>query len=204
MAEEIVFKTDARSVKTRKVIRFTLMRILRTKNINDVTVKELTAQSDRNRNSFYTHYRSVQDVLFDVNNDVVGYINKILKKYTLKGFLLKPDDLLNEMSAFIASHKRAATLYMTSTASTEIINFTKRQLTEQVIRCSYNQFGIDNALMHYVVSFYVTGIFDLYYNWLVYGRIEIGELTKLMISFVKDGFQDIKELLNLQEDQGKL
>ncbi len=197
MANQVEFKTDARSVKTRKAIKFALMQLLKTKNINDVTVKELTALSDRNRNSFYTHYDSVYDVLRDIDNEVLEYLNVILRKWTFKEFLEKPDDLLNELGKFISSHKKVATLYMTSTSSTQIINATKERLTSQIIRCSRHQFGNDCELTHYVISFFVTGVIDMYHNWLVYGGITIEQLNDVIIKFVRNGLPAVKSELGL-------
>ncbi len=94
-----VKKEDRRIRKTKKMLRESLFSLLEKKNINSITVTELTKIADVNRSTFYLYYKDVLDMMdkiqneiyelfyetvvsaFDGENDVekiVGYIQKFL------------------------------------------------------------------------------------------------------------------------------
>ena len=51
--------TDRRVRKTRGQLRQGLVRLMREKSIQDITVKELCEECDINRGTFYLHYTDV-------------------------------------------------------------------------------------------------------------------------------------------------
>ena len=52
------FKNDKRSVKTRRAIKIAFLKLLRTHDISEVNITEITRNAGINRNSFYTHYKT--------------------------------------------------------------------------------------------------------------------------------------------------
>lgn len=55
--------TDRRVRKTRGQLRQGLVRLMREKSIQDITVKELCEECDINRGTFYLHYTDVYQLL---------------------------------------------------------------------------------------------------------------------------------------------
>lgn len=197
MNDNIVFKNDARSVKTRDAIKSALLKLLKNKNITEIGVGELTEIAHRNRNSFYTHYRCVDDVLTDITRDVVSSLNKVLKKFTFKEFLSKPRPLLDEIGNYVSYNKKIAKQYLSLTCMNDIVNEIKRKFTEQIINCSVLQFGADFKPLRYAVSFFVSGAVDIYKNWLTRNDTAIDDITDVLVSFVDFGFGKIKPDLGL-------
>ncbi|MGN0818947.1 MAG: TetR/AcrR family transcriptional regulator [Christensenellaceae bacterium] len=200
MNDNIVFKNDARSVKTRNAIKRALLKLLKSKNITEIGVGELTSIAERNRNSFYTHYKCVDDVLTDVTRDVIFSLNKVIRKFTFKEFLIKPKPLLAEVGKFISSHKRSASVYMRLTCMNDIVDEIKRKFTDQIVNCSIMQFGLDFKPVRYAVSFFVSGAIEVYKNWLTQSDMTINEITEVLVSFVDFGFGKIKSGLGLAEN----
>ena len=54
---------DRRVRKTKKQLRQGLTQLLQTKNINEISVRELSDLVDINRGTFYLHYRDIYDLL---------------------------------------------------------------------------------------------------------------------------------------------
>jgi len=61
---------DARIVKTKQKIKDSLMFLLHSKRISDVTISELCKKANINRNTFYTHYSTPEAVLADIANEL--------------------------------------------------------------------------------------------------------------------------------------
>ena len=62
MAEELK-KEDRRVRRTKKLLTQALTELLQKKQVNEITVKELTDLADMNRGTFYMYYRDIFDML---------------------------------------------------------------------------------------------------------------------------------------------
>lgn len=61
---------DKRVLKTRNLIKMTVAGMLKNKNIDDISVSDIAAQSLIQRATFYNHYSSVYDVVLDIWTDI--------------------------------------------------------------------------------------------------------------------------------------
>ena len=55
--------TDRRIRRTRALLRQGLIQLMETKDIKDISVKELSDLADINRGTFYLHYNDIYDML---------------------------------------------------------------------------------------------------------------------------------------------
>ena len=80
MMEEM--QVDKRIIKTKNKLKTALVSLLQTKKIDEVSILELTELANINRKTFYLHYKSIPDVLKDIekNSIVAGVPAKIIKK----------------------------------------------------------------------------------------------------------------------------
>ena len=69
---------DARIVKTKQKIKDTLMLLLQSKRISEVTISELCKKANINRNTFYAHYSTPEQVLDEVANDLQEGLYSVL------------------------------------------------------------------------------------------------------------------------------
>jgi AcrR family transcriptional regulator len=76
-------KTDARVRYTKGVLRDSLIKLLKAKPIQAVTVKELCELAQINRATFYTHYSNPYDLLEQIENELFEEMStKVIKKFT--------------------------------------------------------------------------------------------------------------------------
>lgn len=69
---------DRRVRKTKAVIRRSLTELLKIKELNDISVSELTKLSDISRGTFYLHYKNVFDLFEQTENELVEDVGTIL------------------------------------------------------------------------------------------------------------------------------
>lgn len=72
-------KTDRRVKRTHAMLRESLLTILKEKPINKITPTELCRRADINRNTFYSHYDSVEALLHSIENDFFEQIRQSLE-----------------------------------------------------------------------------------------------------------------------------
>ena len=70
-------KEDRRAKMTKTFLRHALVELMRTKNINDLSVKEICEKADVNRSTFYKHYETITDLYSDILSDVSRNIEYI-------------------------------------------------------------------------------------------------------------------------------
>lgn len=70
--------TDRRVRKTRSVLKSALIKLMREKPVNKISVRELTEVCDINRATFYLHYKDVFDMLEQLEQEFFVDIENII------------------------------------------------------------------------------------------------------------------------------
>lgn len=74
---------DRRVKRTKKALKDALFELLETKNINQITVTELTSLADVNRATFYFYYNDLHDMLRQIQNEAYLTFEQILGEATV-------------------------------------------------------------------------------------------------------------------------
>ena len=69
---------DRRVRKTKKALREALFSLIKTKTINQITVKELTDLADVNRSTFYLYYTDVFDMFEKIQNEIYALFSRVI------------------------------------------------------------------------------------------------------------------------------
>lgn len=76
-------KHDLRYIKTEKAIRKALHELAQEKDINKITVKELSERAEINKTTFYSHYETLPILIQTLENEIIEYIISNLDRVTL-------------------------------------------------------------------------------------------------------------------------
>ena len=76
---------DKRVERTRRTIRQTLLSLMGERPVERITTTELCREAHINRNTFYAHYGSPEDVLREVEDELVASIEQELAKAYAEG-----------------------------------------------------------------------------------------------------------------------
>lgn len=76
-------KTDRRIRKTKSQLRIGLAKLMETKSINEITVKELVDEVDINRSTFYLHYTDIYNLLDEIETELHDEIIKAIDKHPI-------------------------------------------------------------------------------------------------------------------------
>ncbi|MGD1821274.1 MAG: TetR/AcrR family transcriptional regulator [Pleomorphochaeta sp.] len=71
---------DRRPAKTKKAIRLALFQLLDKKELNKITITELTKQANISRKTFYIHYNKISDVLDEFEQELIEAFNEATKE----------------------------------------------------------------------------------------------------------------------------
>ena len=103
-------KMDKRVRRTRRIIRDALVELMERKPVERITVTELCALADINRNTFYAHYASPEDVLHEIDAEMMEELSVLLRGH--------PDgDVTKVVLAHVREHRKLYRLLWASGTS---------------------------------------------------------------------------------------
>ena len=68
---------DKRVLRTRNILRQSMLDLMKRKPVSQVTVKEICDLAGINRNTFYAHYGMPEDILAEIENEYYVKMNRI-------------------------------------------------------------------------------------------------------------------------------
>jgi AcrR family transcriptional regulator len=72
---------DRRTAKTQKALKKALVELIQKRDINNITVTDLSESADIGRGTFYLHYQNPYDLLANFENDIINDLETIQRTY---------------------------------------------------------------------------------------------------------------------------
>ncbi|MPM46299.1 hypothetical protein SDC9_92997 [bioreactor metagenome] len=182
---------DRRTRKTKAVLQQSLIALLREKNLQDISVTELTQLADVNRGTFYSHYQSIFDLAAQMEHEMFLEFKAVMDAYPSAALRGGIEPILRAIFRFISKNADLCAVLLTG----EVENAFLRRLKEDVYRRVMEEwgglYGLD-ALPQtdYYMSFLVDGFIGLLRAWERGGRREgPEEMARLAGRLIEYGLQ---------------
>ena len=153
--------------KTKKAFADSLVMLSKDRQLNKITVKELCEKAELSRNAFYFHYKDINDLIEDIEDNIISEIQGVLREIEKIAF---PKSVYATIDGFIdLFEERKDTVLMLmdksfSTSFTERISTMFSEFNYQYFR----EFHGDNSRVSYEF-FYIYlsgGLYDVVRYWL--------------------------------------
>ena len=198
---------DRRIRKTRRVIRQCLTELLKTKRIQDITVREISEKADINRGTFYLHYRDIFDLMEQIENELLEELEDVLNHFKASDLLSNPALVFTRVFHLVKENSDMVSILIGQNGDINFVNRLKDIVREkclkdwmelfrpgagggrQTSRSSQNTLLDDSAFEAYY-SFTVTGCIGLVQYWLDSGLKETPEqLASLVEQIISTGLR---------------
>ena len=198
---------DRRIRKTRRVIRQCLTELLKTKRIQDITVREISEKADINRGTFYLHYRDIFDLMEQIENELLEELEDVLNHFKASDLLSNPALVFTRVFHLVRENSDMVSILIGQNGDINFVNRLKDIVREkclkdwmelfrpgagggrQTSRSSQNTLLDDSAFEAYY-SFTVTGCIGLVQYWLDSGLKETPEqLASLVEQIISKGLR---------------
>lgn len=188
-------KIDKRSLRTRSQIRKAVIILLKTKRPDEIKVNEIASLALISRNSFYTHYNSVQDVLNDIFYDTISQFDLILECYTYEEIVLDPYNLLKETAMLLINNSAFSEYVIFSKNSNLFVQGIIDALTERISNIYIKTRGDSNIVISYLINFLVSGTVEFLYKWFKDGKVvPFEELLQQISTLIKEGIKMTRDV----------
>ena len=92
---------DPRTRKTKRAIRNAFAKLLSEKEIDEITIRDISELAEINRKTFYRYYGGIYQVVDEIENEVVSAFGSFLKDVDLKKALEEPHQIFERLTAII-------------------------------------------------------------------------------------------------------
>lgn len=155
--------TDRRIRRTKALLQQGLIQLMETKDVKDISVRELSELADLNRGTFYLHYNDIYDMLWQMENELFLEFNEILDR-TLTSGAGSPASTLTEVFCFLNRHRAFARATMGPHGDLAFVNRMKELVKERIY--TILDVAPDDPDLIYIESFLVSGCTGVIEAWL--------------------------------------
>ncbi|MCM1188419.1 MAG: TetR/AcrR family transcriptional regulator [bacterium] len=178
--------TDRRVRRTRSLLQQGLIQLMETKDVKDISVKELSDLADINRGTFYLHYTDIYDMLEKMEDELFLEFNEILDR-TLTCVPDSSETTLNEIFAFLERHKAFARVTMGPHGDLTFVKKMKKLVQERLY--SILTVAQKEQDLIYIESFIVSGCTGVIETWLNHPSPKPPEeIAKICEGLLRKGF----------------
>lgn len=160
---------DRRVRKTEEQLMRGLTKLMKEKNIRDITVRELAEEVDINRSTFYLHYKDIFDMVEKTENRLAANLISTLEELNGKHFTQNVlMDFLNDAFATIYKDSELCRVLLGMNGD---VSF-QRKLKNIIDRKTYEivsarlEGKASEDEIHFTTCFIISGIIGLIESWL--------------------------------------
>ena len=172
-----------KSIKTKKQVSKTLIKLLNYKPLDLITIKELTEKANVSRTAFYNNFHTLEDVLKYIYQNAHKQVFK--DKYSHLSYVYS-DEHIKDMIHFFDKNSKSLLVLI----KWNLIEFIAKYNTEIVLSYTQhykNKFIREHAF--YFISYYHGSLFNICTYWIASGKQESSDtLFKMIKEFEKIKF----------------
>jgi AcrR family transcriptional regulator len=170
--------SDRRVRKTRDVLRKNLINLMKDKNINSITVKELCEKADINRGTFYLHYKDVFHMLEEIEKELFEEFQDMILSYEISPDKIETKPILQDIFTFIAQNSDFCMVVLCERGDMVFV--------KKIVSVIYEKGYIDWSSIFKTKD---KDLFDKYYSFILYGAIG------LIDYWVRNGLKESPEYM---------
>ena len=165
MAQKIRSTTDKRVVRTKRAIRNAFTELLAEKDLNYITVKDISDRANINRKTFYNYYNGIYQVIEEIESDLVNKFELTFADVSFADCLSDPRIIFDKIDALINTdldfYGNLFTMDENLNLITKITSLIKAK-TKQAI-CA--ETGLAEEISDVALEFLISGMIAVYQMW---------------------------------------
>ncbi len=165
-------KKDNRRVRyTKRVLRESLIELLKTNPINRITVTDICTHADLNRGTFYNYYCDAYDLLAQIEESFYNNLEKQLNRFKTDGI---SGTLLTELLSTIEQNRDLCNVLFNINADKTFLNRLLDLMKEYAFAYweEHNVNNLNESQMELLYSFFSNGAVGVLCRWIA-GDLEV-------------------------------
>ena len=181
------FLPDRRPQKTKRALKNVLVDLLQTRNLQTISIKEITDLADISRGTFYLHFDDIFALYQSIEFDVIENITQIIQTKVPIQDEDELDKIIGSIFEYLTDHiKECDALLRTDSASFLSGVFERnRPRVSETWEASY---GSKEHMQAYSYIFLSHGFAGVLKHWIAFGKLEtprqIAGIVKRLLSYM--------------------
>ena len=194
-------KVDRRVIKTRRQLKKGLAALMKEKSVNQITVKELVEEVDINRSTFYLHFKDIQDLLREIEENMEAQIKRAIEEHPIVSGNENAFYFIEDMFRVLDEEREISKALIGPNGDMGFIHRIERIIKENSRGTLEKMFPGKKEDLKYFYAFCLSGCLGLVKVWLNEGEEkspeEMAQMTFNMIANAKDAFcQTVSDFLD--------
>lgn len=185
-------KVDRRVIKTRRQLKKGLAALMKEKSVNQITVKELVEEVDINRSTFYLHFKDIQDLLREIEENLEAQIKRAIEEHPIVSGNENAFYFIEDMFRVLDEEREISKALIGPNGDMGFIHRIERIIKENSRGTLEKMFPGKKEDLKYFYAFCLSGCLGLVKVWLNEGEEkspeEMAQMTFNMIANAKDAF----------------
>lgn len=185
-------KVDRRVIKTRRQLKKGLAALMKEKSVNQITVKELVEEVDINRSTFYLHFKDIQDLLREIEENMEAQIKRAIEEHPIVSGNENAFYFIEDMFRVLDEEREISKALIGPNVDMGFIHRIERIIKENSRGTLEKMFPGKKEDLKYFYAFCLSGCLGLVKVWLNEGEEkspeEMAQMTFNMIANAKDAF----------------
>lgn len=159
-------RENQRVVITRRMLKESMLKVLKDKELDSISVAELCREAGINRATFYRHYEIPRDVLTEIQRDFY----KEMKQQT--NMPKSPEDIrtaVEKLCVFLDAHQDVIRIFIRNNSDKDFINFVNELYSEAAKE--YSRMNIREKLsqedIQFLTLYNAGGSYFVIKNWIM-------------------------------------
>lgn len=186
---------DLRVKKTKRAIRNAFAKLLNKKDVNDITVTELSREAGINRKTFYNYYSGVYQIADEMLLEIGASYDRILSEVDFTGHHNNQILLLEKLTALVDNDPEFFGYIFAVDGNRRLTTVIIAMLQKKTKEVMLRQLPVSDEAAGIVLDFVFGGMLSVYQKWLASDRRqplnEVSEIMNRMIFSGMDGALNI-------------
>lgn len=153
-----------RKKDNKDALKRAFMKLALTRELNQITVKEIANEANVNRTTFYLYFYDIYDVLADLEADYTDGFHELYDSLTMED-TLHPYRMLYRMGQALDAAPEFGKFLTQSTLSDTMIRSVKNNITEALMSRREKEQNLPPGHNRFAVVAAISGIIDAYVSW---------------------------------------
>lgn len=158
---------DRRARRSRKLLKESLLELMKRKTFSDISVRDVTDAADMNRATFYLHYSGTAELLQSVEEDLLAELQSLVDAHMQETFAVgSVAPVFEPVLDFAVEHRETCTILFASSEASGFFQAIQRLVHENgapLVRTWFRP--ADPRLTDYLLNFLAWGFIGLLAEW---------------------------------------